>query len=133
VGDRGVGALLQRAHGVVDVYGAHKPSYELLRRECSPIESLTVERHANKFQVLLKVRRDLPMYTLRGYRLRGLFFGQGNIPVERQVVDLSEVAPGGETTVELAFTRSEAPIHIQFDVLRPTPFSAYSLDWRPSA
>jgi len=133
VGDRGVGALQQRVHGVVDVYGARKLSYELLRRECSPIQSLTVERHANKFQVLLEVRSDLPMYTLRGYRLRGLFFGQGNIPVERQVVDLSEIAPGGETTVELALTRSQAPIHMQIDVLRPTSFSAYSLDWRPPA
>jgi hypothetical protein len=73
------------------------------------------------------------MYTLRGYRLRGLFFGQGNIPVERQLVDLTELASGGETTVEVAFTQSEAPNHVQFDVLRPTSFSAYSLDWRRPA
>jgi hypothetical protein len=71
------------------------------------------------------------MYTLRGYRLRGLFFGEGNIPVERQVVDLSEIAPGGETTLELAFTQTETPIHVQIDVLRPTSFSAYWFDWKP--
>jgi len=81
--------------------------------------------------VLLKVRRDFPMYTLRGYRLRALFFGQGNIPVEQQVADLSEMAPGSETTVELGFTQSEAPIDVQIDVLRPTSFSAYSFDWKP--
>jgi beta-glucuronidase len=131
VGDRGVGPLQQRVHGVVDVFGARKPSYELLRRESSPIESLTVQHQLNKFQVLLKVRRDLPMYTLRGYRLRGLFFGQGNIPVERQVVNLPEAAPGSETTLELAFTETEAPIHLQIDVLRPTSFSVYSFDWKP--
>jgi beta-galactosidase/beta-glucuronidase len=131
VGNRGVGPLQQNVHGVVDVYGAPKPSYDLLRRESSPIESLAVEHQRNKFRVLLKVRRDLPMYTLRGYRLRGLFFGEGNIPVERQVVNLSEISPGGETTVELAFTQSEAPIHVQIDVLRPTSFSAYSFDWKP--
>jgi beta-galactosidase len=131
VGDRGVGPLQQSVHGVVDIYGAQKPSYDLLRRESSPIESLTVQHQLNKFQVLLKVRRDLPMYTLRGYRLRGLFFGQGNIPVERQVVDLPEAAPGSETTLELAFTKSEAPIHVQSDVLRPTSFSVYSFDWKP--
>ena len=131
VGDRGVGALQQRVHGVVDVYGGHKPSYELLRRESSPIESLAVENHANKCQVRLKARRDLPMYTLRGYRLRGLFFGQGNIPIERQMLDLPEIAPGAETTLELTFTQPEPPIHLQIDVLRPTSFSAYSLDWRP--
>jgi len=131
VGDRGVGPLQQRLHGVVDIYGAQKPSYDLLRRESSPIESLTVQHQLNKFRVLLRVRRDLPMYTLRGYRLQGLFFGAGNIPVERQVVDLPEAAPGSETTLELAFAQSEAPIHIQIDVLRPTSFSAYLLDWRP--
>jgi glycosyl hydrolase family 2 len=131
VGDRGVGSLQQRVHGVVDLCGAHKPSYELLRRESSPIESLAVERQLNKFVVLIRVRRDLPMYTLRGYRLRGLFFGEGNIPVERQEVNLPDAAPGTETRLELAFTQSEAPLHIQFDVLRPTSFSAYSLDWKP--
>jgi beta-glucuronidase len=133
VGDRGVGVLQQRIHGVVDIYGAQKPSYDLLRRESSPIESLTVEHQLNKFQVLLKVRRDLPTYTLRGYQLRGLFFGSGNIPVERKEVDIPQAAPGSETTLELAFTQSEAPIHLLIDVLRPTSFSAYSLDWTPSA
>jgi beta-galactosidase len=54
VGDRGAGALRQRIHGVVDLYDTRKPSYDLLRRESSPIESLTVQRQANKFQVLIK-------------------------------------------------------------------------------
>jgi beta-galactosidase len=131
VGDRGVGSLQQRVHGVVDVYGAHKPSYELLRRESSPIESLTVEHRLNTFEVLIKVRHDLPMYTLRGYKLRGLFFGQGNIPVERQEVDVPDAPPGSEIKLELAFTQSEAPSHVQIDVLRPTSFSAYFMDWKP--
>jgi len=130
VGDHGVGPLQHRVHGVVDIYGGQKPSYELLRRESSPIESLTVQNQLNKFQVLIKVRRDLPMYTLKGYKLRGLFFGAGNIPIEQQVVGLTEAAPGSELTLELAFTQSEAPIHVQFDVLRPTSFSAFFFDWR---
>ena len=37
VGDRGSGVLKQRVHGVVDVYGAKKQSYELLRRD--PVRS----------------------------------------------------------------------------------------------
>lgn len=131
VGDRGVGPLQQRVHGVVDVYGARKPSYEVLRRESSPIEALTVERQLNRFQVRIKVRNALPMYTLRGYKLRGLFFGQGNIPVERQEVDLPDAAPGSETKLELVFTQSKTPAHVQFDVLRPTSFSAHCLEWKP--
>lgn len=131
MGDRGVGSLQQRVHGVVDVYGAPKPSYTVLRGESSPIESLSVERELNRFQVRIRVRNALPMYTLRAYKLRGLFYGQGNIPVERQEADLADAAPGSETKLELGFTQSEAPTHVQFDILRPTSFSAYSLDWHP--
>jgi len=136
MGDRGLGALQQRVHGVVDVYGARKASYEMLRSESSPIESLAVERDRtehdrNKFHILIRARGDLPMYTLRGYKLRGLFFGQGNIPVERQEVEIPDAAPGSETKLELAFSQSEPAMHVQFDVVRPTGFSAYLLDWKP--
>src|SRR5216684_911990 len=65
VSDRGLGSLQQRVHGVVDIYGTHKSSYDLLRSESSPVESLTVEHQLNKFEVLIRVRRDFPMYTLR--------------------------------------------------------------------
>ncbi len=130
VGDRGVGSLQQRVHGVVDLYGSHKPSYDLLRRESSPIESLTVELQGTKLAVLIRTRRDLPMYLLRGYKLRGLFFGEGNIPVRRQEIDLPDTAPGSEIRSELAFSQSETPIHVQIDVLRTTSFSAYSAEWK---
>jgi beta-glucuronidase len=131
VGDRGVGSLQQRVHGVVDLYGTHKPSYDLLRRESSPIESVTLERQGEKLAVLIRTRRDLPMYHLRGYKLRGLFFGEGKIPVGRQEIDLPDAAPGSEIRLELALSQSETPIQVQIDVLRPTSFSAYSVDWKP--
>jgi len=131
VGDRGLGALNQRVHGVVDLYGEQKASYEVLRRESSPVESVTVENHLNAFQLRLKTRRDVPTYTLRGYKMQGIFYGDGDIPVERQEVELSEIASGGETTVDLKFGQSGAPRHVKFDVLRPTGFSAYSKTWKP--
>jgi beta-galactosidase len=131
VGDRGVGALKQRVHGVVDLCGAQKASYEVLRRESSPVESLTVENHLNAFQLRLRTRHDLPTYTLRGYKLRGTFYGEGDIPVERQEAELPEIAPGTETTVDLTFSQSGVPLLVKFDVLRPTGFSAYSRNWKP--
>jgi beta-glucuronidase len=131
IGDRGVGVLKQRVHGVVDVYGEKKQSYELLRKESSPIESLSLENKFNAFQVLLKTRGDVPLYTLRGYTLRGTFYGQGAIPVERQEAAIPELAPASSASFELKFTQSEAPVFIRFEVLRPTEFSAYSLDWKP--
>jgi beta-glucuronidase len=130
VSDRGVGALQQNVHGVVDVFGAPKASYELLRHEASPIESVAVENKQNVFQVLVRARPDLPMYALRNYKLRAVFYGQGNIPDAQQGVDLPDLAPGDEIKLELVFPLSEAPIHVKFNVLRPTRFSSYSLDWK---
>ena len=131
VGYRGVGALKQNVHGVVDLFGAQKASYEVLRREASPVESLIVENHLNAFRLRLKTRDDIPMYTLRGYKLRGIFYGEGDIPVERQEVELQEIASGREITVDLTFSQSGVPLRVSFDVLRPTGFSAYSRSWKP--
>ena len=131
VGDRGVGAFLHRVHGVVDICGGQKASYEVLRRESSPVESLTVENHGNAFRLRLKPRQDVPSYTLRDYKLKGIFYGEGEIPVERQEAELSEVASGTQTTVTLTFSQPGVPLHVKFDVLRPTGFSAYSRDWKP--
>jgi beta-galactosidase len=131
VGDGGVGALKQNVHGVVNLWGVQKASYEVLRRELSPVESLTAENHLNAFQLRLKVRRDLPTYALRGYKLRGIFYGQGDIPVERQEAEVPEIPSGSETRVDLTFSQSEVPLYVTFDVLRPTGFSSYSLNWKP--
>jgi len=131
VGNRGVGALKQNVHGVVDLCGAQKASYEVLRRELSPVESLTVENRLNAFQLRLRTRHDLPMYSLRGYKLRGTFYGEGDIPVEQREVELPEIAAGNETTVDLTFNQSGVPLHVKFDILRPIGFSAYSQNWKP--
>jgi beta-galactosidase len=131
VGYSGVGALKQNVHGVVDVCGAKKASYEVLRWESSPVESLTVGNKLNAFQLRLKTRHDVPMYTLRGYKLRATFYGPGEIPLERQQLDLQEIAPGMETTAALTFTQSAVPLLVKFEILRPTGFSAYSCDWKP--
>jgi beta-galactosidase len=131
VGDRGVGALKQRVHGVVDIYGRPKSSYEVLRLESSPIESLSVENDLNTFRLLVRARRELPMYTMWGYRLRGILYGEGDIPVEQQEAELPLTAGGGEAKIDLKFGASIVPLRVKFDVLRPNRFSAYSVDWKP--
>ena len=103
----------------------------MLRRELSPVESLTVENRLNAFQLRLRTRHDLPMYSLRGYKLRGTFYGEGDIPVEQREVELPEIAAGNETTVDLTFNQSGVPLHVKFDILRPIGFSAYSQNWKP--
>ena len=56
IGDRGTGVLRQRVHGVVDVWGNHKPSYELLREESSPIAELRIEGPPTAFRVTVQTR-----------------------------------------------------------------------------
>ena len=129
VGYSGVGALKQNVHGVVNLCGARKASYDVLRDESSPIDSLTVENHLNAFKLALKTQYDVPMYNLRSYTLRGTFYAEGEIPTERQELELPELAPGAEFTTVLTFSQSGVPLHVKFEVLRPTGFSAYSFDW----
>lgn len=71
VGDKGKGALKQRVHGVVDLYGARKPSYEVLRAESSPIERMAVvKKDGGILEVTIETRKTLPAYTLRDYTIK---------------------------------------------------------------
>jgi beta-glucuronidase len=130
IGDRGMGVMKQRVHGVVDLYGARKASYEVLRTESSPVESIAVDGAPKDFKLTVRTRRHVPAHTLRGYKLRGIYYGYGDIPVERKEVELPELAAGQEATLSMAFAEA-MPLRIQFDVLRPTGFSAYSREWKP--
>lgn len=125
VGDRGTGVLRQRVHGVVDVWGNRKPSYDLLREESSPIEALRVEGPPTTFRLTVRTRQHVPAYTLRGYRLRGTYFGYGQIPIEQQEAALPDLKPGEETALTMSFA-DRRPEKIQFEILRPTGFSAYT-------
>ena len=130
-GFSGVGALEQNVHGVVNLFGNRKPSFEALREESSPIRGLSVENRVNSFRVLLETRNDLPAYTLRGYLLRGIVYGKGEIPLEQREEELPDIAPGGDAWVELKFDEAKLASRIKFEVLRPNCFSAYSLEWKP--
>ena len=125
IGDRGSGALKQRVHGVVDVYGHRKPSYEVLREESSPFDALTATLVAGTFKVAAHVRDTVPAYTLRGYILEAVVYGQGAIAVERQRFHLPDLPPGA--TIDHAFTltaKDTSAVHVE--LRRPTGFSARS-------
>jgi beta-glucuronidase len=130
-GFSGFGALQQNIHGVVDLFGRRKPSFEALREECSPVLALSVERHGNSFRVRVRTRSDLPAYMLRGYLVRGVLYGAGEIPLEQRAEELPEIAPGGGASAELSFTVAQPVLRIAFDVVRPNGFSVLSLDWKP--
>jgi beta-glucuronidase len=130
VGDRGVGVMQQRVHGVVDVYGARKPSYDVLRVEASPFEAFNVNGKAGELKVQFKTRTSVPAYVLRGYTLRTIVYGFGDIPVERIETRLPDLAPGAQTSTMVIFTEAR-PLSVKLDVLRPTGFSAHTAIWKP--
>ncbi len=133
IGDKGKGVLKQRVHGVVDVFGARKPSYEALRKESGPIaelrlgnEALTHRGNAGVRTVVVLTKKDIPSHILRGYRLRWIVYGDGGIPLEQGEAPLPDLAPGGEVPVPVAIAGKEHG-RVVIDVLRPTGFSCATL------
>jgi beta-glucuronidase len=130
VGDKGRAALRQRVHGVVDLYGTHKPSFDVLRSESSPVEQLLVKAEGGSLAATLVTRNKLPAYTLEGYALRWIVYGFDGLPMEKQEAPWPRLAPGQTATVPVSF-QEEKPLQVQFDVMRPTGFSALTTIWRP--
>jgi beta-glucuronidase len=129
IGETGSGALQQRVHGVVDIYGRRKPSYEVLREESSPVESLTVYYKDGGVRVSLTTRRTQPAYTLRGYLLECVIYGKSQVAVERQRLPLDDLAPG--TTVSHEFMVGvRTPQEVAVEVRRPCGASARSVALR---
>ncbi|MGE5740494.1 MAG: glycoside hydrolase family 2 TIM barrel-domain containing protein [Candidatus Aminicenantes bacterium RBG_16_66_30] len=136
IGDKGSGVLKQRVHGVVDVFGARKPSFAVLRRESSPVESFAVRREGRSLIAVARTRTDLPSYTLSGYTLRWTVYGNGGIPLERGGTLLPDLAPGAVSETRLEPTTRDA-LKILVEVFRPTGFAAAAAtvtieDGRPS-
>jgi hypothetical protein len=87
-----------------------------------------VEGNPGEFTITVNARDTIPAYTLIGYRLRGIFFNEPGIPVERVEAELPPLRPGESRAVKVAFTLKE-PRRVQFDVLRPTGFSVFTQNW----
>jgi beta-galactosidase len=130
MGDKGFDVLKQRVHGVVDVYGERKPSFEALREESSPIGELKVSINGRWITASILTRVDLPAYTVEGYTMRAIVYGFGDLPMEETSVPLPKMAPGEGVMQEVAFEEKSAR-GIRVDVLRPTGFSAATAWWKP--
>jgi len=135
IGDKGVGALRQRVHGLVDLYATRKPSFEALRVQASPIESAVLRKSGeSQYQFEIRTRHQLPGYTLRGYSLRWLGYGYDDLPMEGGKTILPELSPGSSHTCQIKpFVTGIR--RIVADVIRPTGFSVFTLEYpiRPLA
>lgn len=140
-GDQGQGAFRQRVHGVVDLAGRRKPSWEALRREASPIRSLTIDAPTRdggtcRAQVRLVTRAladDLPAYTLRGYRLVWTVFDKNDLPRASGQITLADLPPATELSESITWPSFEKPARLDVEVLRPTGYSVQSYRWRDRA
>lgn len=130
VGSGGVGVMMQNVHGVVDLLGARKPSYAVLRAESSPVEAVEVIGNLSDLAVCVRSRKSVPSYTLRDYVVRAILYGSGDIPLEQREAALPVLQPGEENTVSFHFQERQA-FQIRVDVMRPTGFSAAAVTWRP--
>jgi len=129
VGDKGVGPLKQRVHGVVDLYGNRKPSFEALSQEASPVETLQLIAREGSLSATVATRKTLPAYTLDGYSLRWMVFGFDDLPMEEGSVALPKLSPGQQATLRIEF-QEKHPTRVRVDVLRPTGFSARTAWWK---
>ena len=82
-------------------------------------------------QSLFRTRDSVPAYTLRGYKLRGILYGFGNIPLESREASLPPLTPGQTTSIPLQFKEKEGATRVEFDVVRPTGFSTATSVWMP--
>ena len=128
-GDKGLGAYKQRVHGVVDLFGARKPSFETLREESSPVEMLEADFDKETLRVNLKVRDSIPSYPLKNYRLRIIVHGYDNLPMESHSAEIRDLAPGEKFSAEFPVIEKD-PKEIIVDLLRPTGFSARTARWK---
>ncbi len=131
IGDKGTGVMKQRIHGVVDLLGARKPSYSVLRSESGPVESLECHGNPNSFTITLRTRDSIPRYKLGGYKLRGILYGFANIPLEYRETALPVLKPGQTLSIPLDFKERDGAIRVAFDVIRPTGFSTITAAWMP--
>jgi beta-galactosidase len=128
VGDKGSGAMRQRVHGVVDLYGTPKPSFEALRLQASPIESAILRKSDDhRYQIEIRTRQQLPGYALRGYFLRWVAYGYDDLPMEGRKTDLPALQPGSFRISEATFALTGIR-RVAVDLVRPTGFSVITVE-----
>lgn len=130
MGDKGTGVMKPRIHGVVDLFGARKHSYEVLRLESSPA------RPSSTTALLRCSQSGCARGTLfRHIRSTvtssaGFYMDTETFPLQQQEVELSALKAGEAVSCELPFKEQSAH-RVEFDVLRPTGFSAFTRVWTP--
>ncbi|MDX9754359.1 MAG: glycoside hydrolase family 2 TIM barrel-domain containing protein [bacterium] len=137
IGDKGQFAFKQRVHGVVDLFNRPKPSWEALRKECSPIKAIDINDPVTQLETTLVTIRlmtraletDLPAYTLRGYLLTWIAYNSFNQPIGTGQRVLPDLAPGSDYTDTIDWVDFEDLSKIKVEIFRPTGYSVHEETW----
>ena len=90
MGEEGEGRFRQRVHGIVDLYGNKKPSYEVVKERFSPVKQLQGKLINNNYHVTGKNHDGLPSYTLHDYKVQ--IYGENERMIGEEPIP--ELAPG---------------------------------------
>ena len=119
-GEFGSGRMRQRVHGVTNLYGDKNPSYEVLREISSPVLLDDVRRTSEDSLVCtLRVRSDIPSYTVSGYHLHVRQMDGGRT---EKIMSMPDLAPG-ESAEFIVTDLVAASLRLTIAVVRPTGFS----------
>ncbi len=138
IGDKGQGPFKQRVHGVVELLGYQKPSWEVLRRQSSPIRVIRVsepeqEGDIASSQVRIVTRsleNDLPAYTLRNYLLTWIAYNEFDQPIGTGKRLLPDLPPGSVYDEAITWPVIEPITRVKIEVFRPTGYSVIDTEWK---
>jgi beta-galactosidase len=136
MGDKALGAFQQRVHGVVDLLGRPKASWQALRHECSPIRVLEIgspasDKGITKAGAKIVTRRledDLPAYTLRKYVLIWTAYNDRDQPMGAGKMLLPDLAPGTQHVAEVAWPDFPGMTKVRVEVFRPNGYSVHDAE-----
>jgi len=124
MGEEGQGRYRRRVHGVTDLYGEPKPSYQALRELASPIEVVVDHKAENgAFDMTVRAKDTLPSYAVVGYKLA--FSGRENKELNSLsdlVGPLPDLQPGQEVGISFDGHEDRPAIH----VYNPEGYLVYS-------
>lgn len=137
-GDKGQDAFKQRVHGVVDLLGKPKPSWQVLREESSPIKTLTVAEPRQNDKTMSttisltsrSLHNDMPAYTLNQYLLTWVTYDNNGLPLKTGKKTLPSIIPGSSHTYTLEWPVSNEVAKIEVEVFRPTGYSVHKAMWQ---
>jgi beta-glucuronidase len=137
IGDKGQGAFRQRVHGVVDLLGKRKPSWQVLRAESSPIRQIQfqppeVSGDTTRITATIHTRsltNDLPAYTLRKYLIVWTAYNQLGHPLATGKAVLPKLTPGSVHEQRIEWKSFSDLSRVQLEIFRPNGFSVLDADW----